>query len=104
MARLGRRGRGRGRRESRERLLIERVHQDRLDRVVAILPHGMSTGARGFQARGAKALGAAEDALAAAGAIAGARAERRVEGRDAAGARVTRALAAPAPGRTGDEG
>jgi len=63
----GRTGRGgHERREARQRLLLEGVDEDGLDRVVAILTDGVGAGTGGVQMGGAVALGQAEDTLGAA--------------------------------------
>jgi len=66
--------------------------------VVAVLAHDLSTGTRGLQARGAKALGQAEHPLGAAQPIEGAIAEQRVDEGAAGGADLGGALAAPGRG------
>jgi hypothetical protein len=76
-------------------LLIERLGQDGLDGVVAVLAHGVGAGARGLQARGAKPLSEAEHALGAAQAIEGPLAEQRLDEGGTGGADLGGALPAP---------
>src|SRR5262245_30047938 len=76
-------------------MLIEPIGEDGLDRVVAVLAHGMRARTRGLQTRGAKALGEAEDALGAAQAIEGTIVEQRLDERGAGGPDLGGALATP---------